>query len=735
MRRRSFSVSLPFLACVAVACAGPVSAALTVEIVRPPTDPFQAEVGVAQTFEAVAYMDGQELESGAVDWQWTFGDDSEPSPFNPTCHAYTEIGTFLATVTATYSGQQAHDTVTMQVEEGEFEFFARPPWGDPVETPEPQHFEHQVRRGTEIVVRYGQDTMVNGVRFWMKPPASPPDELTWRCMGGPELTPRELPDGRIEWIYSWDTMEPVLNADHEWKAVLGMPGEPAWEKTLGPATWEPFNIVQTERPEHLIFFDPDDPQLDEFEIGWYLDELIWPPGSTAPTHPVYVYIFNHAGSRVWRQYFPNQEIRKRGTFAWQGQLSDPPEEGPPVAPRGVYTFDVKAGNQPHPGDPDWFPHSIDAAKSWRWGHPLVIENPQAEILSFDARTAEIYLELGYTLNCDAGDCVVTVYNPQFDLIGEKADLDPSAGQHSSIVVHLTLNPFLAGTYYVMYSARETDRDGFYQNRDQQVKIALQKGVSFPLKPRAWGVPGGGRWAFAVARNCVIRACYQGGDWGDKGWLRREWPAYGENPGQFPPPGYNSSCLTQPTDAETIYYRLNDLLENGQDNPKEDAVFFYMGHGEPNRLLPDQYDPGFTILWGEGYANQPEEGHYCIDQMVGDSLDRCVLAVPLACDSKTREPFKGSVQGGLRAEGVDCVLGFDYIDDEFAAKAWSDAFWKYLCGLPDPQGKTHVTVAAAHEAALDAIEGEDKGGMETCTFLCQDGVSETTLQIRPARWGQ
>jgi hypothetical protein len=409
------------------------------------------------------------------------------------------------------------------------------------------------------------------------------------------------------------------------------------------------------------------------------------------------------------------------TLGYHKQEWDPEAPGP-----RLYVYEVYADHDFEPGFPG--EHCDDQTTS----RYLTISDVSLTDSELHVREKHWQFTVNYTLNREAGGCHWKAYNPDLTQIGE-GDLPVPAGAHSQPVL-LGLDHLVAGRYHVVVFATEDD-DTRKSNRDYLAKCALQKGAVVVYKPDAWGVPGGGRWAFSVARNCVIRACYQGGDWGDIGWLRQEWPAYGENPDQFPPPGYNSSCLTQPTDAETIYYRLNDLLKNGQDNPKEDGVLFYMGHGEPNRLLPGQYDPGFTILWGQGYPNQPEAGHYCINQMVGHSLERCVLAVPLACSSNLREPFKGSVQEGLGAEGADCVLGFEHVHEEFAAKAWSDAFWKYLCGLPDSEGNTHVTVAAAHEAALDAIEGEDKGGMETCTFVCQDGVSETTLQIRPARWGQ
>jgi hypothetical protein len=93
-------------------------AALTVQITVPGTDPATVQVQQPQTFQAAAYLNGQPVCWG-VTWSWDFGDGTPLSSSNPTQHTFTSVASFIVTVTATYAGQQAQDTVTMQVQEAQ----------------------------------------------------------------------------------------------------------------------------------------------------------------------------------------------------------------------------------------------------------------------------------------------------------------------------------------------------------------------------------------------------------------------------------------------------------------------------------------------------------------------------------------------------------------------------------------------------------------------------------------
>jgi len=90
-----------------------------VEIVQPDADPFTSMVDNPAYFEAVAYVDGQELPGGEVTWDWDFGDQTAHSTNNPTTHVFTETGEYNVTVTGSYGGQEAQDTAIAVVEEAE----------------------------------------------------------------------------------------------------------------------------------------------------------------------------------------------------------------------------------------------------------------------------------------------------------------------------------------------------------------------------------------------------------------------------------------------------------------------------------------------------------------------------------------------------------------------------------------------------------------------------------------
>ncbi len=98
--------------------AGAATAALTVTIVQPATNPSSAEVDETVAFEAVAFNDGQELEYANVQWLWQFGDATQ-STNNPTSHAYVAAGDYTVTVTATFNQAQASATTHVIVEDDE----------------------------------------------------------------------------------------------------------------------------------------------------------------------------------------------------------------------------------------------------------------------------------------------------------------------------------------------------------------------------------------------------------------------------------------------------------------------------------------------------------------------------------------------------------------------------------------------------------------------------------------
>jgi hypothetical protein len=99
------------VAMLCIGCVVNAAAQLTVQIVIPPSDPFNTVVGDWVTFEAVAYQDGVELDSATVQWQWDFGDGTQ-STDNPAYHFYAQTGAYATTATATVGDTSATATIT-----------------------------------------------------------------------------------------------------------------------------------------------------------------------------------------------------------------------------------------------------------------------------------------------------------------------------------------------------------------------------------------------------------------------------------------------------------------------------------------------------------------------------------------------------------------------------------------------------------------------------------------------
>lgn len=118
MQRLMLAVCAVLTIASVLGAAGAATAALTVTIVQPATNPSSAEVDETVAFEAVAFNDGQELEYANVQWLWQFGDATQ-STNNPTSHAYVAAGDYTVTVTATFNQAQASATTHVIVEDDE----------------------------------------------------------------------------------------------------------------------------------------------------------------------------------------------------------------------------------------------------------------------------------------------------------------------------------------------------------------------------------------------------------------------------------------------------------------------------------------------------------------------------------------------------------------------------------------------------------------------------------------
>ena len=79
------------------------AAGITVDIIKPTTESrCTFNTGQEYEFEAVAFVEGQELPGGEVSWEWDFGDGTDHVLVNPTTHTFARTGNWTVTVTATY---------------------------------------------------------------------------------------------------------------------------------------------------------------------------------------------------------------------------------------------------------------------------------------------------------------------------------------------------------------------------------------------------------------------------------------------------------------------------------------------------------------------------------------------------------------------------------------------------------------------------------------------------------
>ncbi len=112
MRHLVLAGAVAIMLCAAPACAQ--GFLLTVEIITPATNPVEMTLQTSpdtppdlvaiQEFEAVAYLNGQELAPSEVAWDWDFDDGTEHSADNPTTHHYTECGAYIVVVEASLPG-------------------------------------------------------------------------------------------------------------------------------------------------------------------------------------------------------------------------------------------------------------------------------------------------------------------------------------------------------------------------------------------------------------------------------------------------------------------------------------------------------------------------------------------------------------------------------------------------------------------------------------------------------
>jgi PKD repeat protein len=706
-------------------------AAFTVEIAAPEVDPYTTLPGDETQFVAIAYLDGEECGESEVSFLWDFGDLATSSE-NPASHAYAAIGNYTVTVTATLSGYQAQDSLEMQIE------------ADTQATP-----------GYTLELEPSDGTICDAWTLKLTAPGLPPCvavnvvETRHRHNGGAWILNQHadltgvsptFENGNRVFRGPWLTW-PCPNLSCQvycklsWVGMGAMPPPSGYAYTnILKAT--PRNTVVKANADldggQLIFYDPEctDASLSQPKIEWDAIHRQWPTGLPNQHFDWTTNILDLGGGTM-KALQGLQQNPGSGDTTWDGSRTPPAGN----AGLGIYSFQVTHTHAygTHPGC------SIYGECGPQSDKPGALTIDQVDVptgtVQFDVRTATLEFDLTYQLNRIAGDCNVTLFavdavaraaNPggnPFQSLGTRA-LSIAAGPHTK---HLewTLPVPIPCWYWVVVQGRESTADGGAQ-RDRLAKPAIPKGRFLSFKPDAYCARGGGGWQ-ATSEGCTGRA---------QQWLTQEGPRQPpptppDPPSAFPPPGYAAHCeFASP--PERPFERLRDYIggDPNQPNPKEDAVFFYMGHGGPNVLYCwDWGEVGHSHgwLWGGAFAGMPLwPNDRVIENLEGPALGRCALAMALACESaaKLYGDFGPSVLSALANEGADCAMGWVDVIEVPSARAYSDAFWTAIC-------RDHKSIDDAHADGLAAAGWPGFcGSMDTAVIL-----GDSAQVLRPAHWSE
>ncbi|MBM3499332.1 MAG: hypothetical protein FJX74_11755 [Armatimonadetes bacterium] len=727
---------------VTVLASSPALAAFTVEIIVPPTDPFATEVDQPTDFAAVAYIDGQELPSGEVTWEWDFGDASDPDSNNPTEHTFTETGQYIVEVTGTYGQQQAQDVVAVLAQEAE---------GDPgfvLEITPPDDVVCDIWEVRVTAPGTNQYTAVAVTEVWRREegkawegfarsPAT--GDLPLECPLQFPALPNQTTEESRQWEGVWLTWNDQ-NFPTELYVVLWCqgPGPQLAQSThrTNSVTAEPRNTVTkawsnyTTQPQ-LLRYDPDseDPGQQEPVVNWNAIHRDWHFFANSHFH-YWVEIYDLGGNLV-KRVLDYQPDPGEGSYTWDG-LTDLGQPPPSLAQRGLYTYLVRhehrqgdiappphggcgrAGNCPTGCDKSDVLTITDLSiANFTWPRPGVPDR------------ARIVVQ--YTLSAQANECRLEVYEPDLSqgevLTPAGGSMPTTAGAHEEIV-EFAVDRQQPGNYRLVLFAEETADQGL-NNVDRLPRPALPKGQVVSIKPDAYCIYGGAGYQL-TGSGCTERAQQLLSQEGPRAQVPEGEPPDPE--GAFPAPGY-AAVQDFASSAAVPFERMRDFLEGDPNdpNPHEDAVFFYMGHGEANVLYcfsPFQFrEKGW--LWGQNRTGAPvPEPDEVISSLEGDALGPCALAMALACCSAVPDALGNSVQAGLVGEGADCVMGWLDVVEVTYARDYADAFWTAIC-------RDHKSIDDAHSDGLIAAGSPGFcGNLDTAVI-----VGNSAQVLRPAHWGQ
>ncbi len=636
-----------------VACAPQAFAALTVEIVRPAADPFEVVVNKDVTFEAVAFLDGEELASGTVSWEWAFGDATAPSYDNPAGHAFSHVGDYVVTVTGTYGALQAQDTVTALANPpggGDFEWYATPVddmdyrFGGTV----CDHVCFVCRASAEGVSPY-DDFMISKITFEFLLGST---WITWRQ---PQL---EMIDGHLGAVGAvWSSHEGEHNGTaYSFRAKVTMldltadPMDPNAEFDFyvpgdTGASYTPHNTVVTNTcVDDLIFHHATD---TSHTISWDISHMNY----LNPTFWATVEILTLGGSTVATLTDANAGIGA-GSVTWDTDL---PETD------GIYTYRINAWHERQCEDQDKSEH-------------LVVSNVNVAQVEFRSRELRLEGPVQYELSRDAGAAELTVYNQALDEVFNDS-IDATQGQRT-YVLSMPVQPDEMGTYYFVVRAIEDYATAMQNRVPGLAKPVLEQGTTKVILSHALDMYG--RTSMGL-----------GGP--DNAYRAKQEQEHEPVGASYERPPYAPTVLGH--DPTPVYWRLSSVDSQGAPNHLADAIFWYLGHGEPGYLHTDQTTSGKDLIFSGTGTNDETNDIYYIGNMPGGSLDRCSVAVIFACSSAVA-PGNGdpSVLGSLMAKGAKAGIGTFCTVYAPEIPKLTDRFWELAC-------RDGLSIRAAFEQAL------------------------------------
>ncbi|NLO73550.1 MAG: hypothetical protein GX100_05485 [candidate division WS1 bacterium] len=652
---------------------------LVVEIIQPTSVTFDAEAGEEITFEAKAtVLPGEEEVTEECDWEWDFGDNSNPSTDNPAEHGYATGGFYVLSVTASYDGQEGSAEMRGAISD-------QPPAGcsaslylsDPA---------GQKTASDISMVHLELGGNVNGMRTWMY-------DVQYR----PKRTP-EVQWGGVGWAYDanwngvsfptrescdmiWNTLNTGYsqhNEEWEWRAIC-FPWYSWPDYYQGPNPPEgcfevrkvfPVKNTSVHGDDHVLKFDPD--HHGDCELTYSI--------SHADPVPACAWAWPPPQPRLEWEVWGGQFIGGLGgntTDVWQYYKDA-------SMPKGIYTYLVTAEQR----DKDFFYSWTGLMEEGMckdtdkapWAGASVSQLQVAVIN--DGVGPAIQVSVTYSAPGDADRVKLCVYSP--DLVSRKAvwlgaghDGTVRGGDGATLVFPIRSVPWsaAAGTWTAVLFGNETAAQGL-SHRDYLPKPYVQAKGTAELWPKAYDVVGDETLDHL---SDVMTA---------QGTPDANGSCYETNRGSV-----GAGAFRTAMSSYTIVY-VNSHANAG--------IMDMGGSGDDHKL------------YGSGGTDDSTHDRYWICN--GRSMGSCLLAYFSGCfTANTGFQTNGNLLAAATDRGVKCAVGFtEMIGDlpswSFDAQCFRVALGGYSLGTALANAKVYILQQYGNYYGLDSYACTDDAVM-------------------------